>query len=297
MLSFGLAVILSIVIYFVWLKRIYRQYRQCVAQNGTGYIVSLIQKASIAKDPDGICSHGKHREDGLPWPHADGQDQVSENLRVLFVTAHPDDECMFFAPAIIHFVKLNVSVYLLCLSAGNYYNQGEIRKKELLKSCGVLGIPAAHLTVIDCSELPDHPRVQWDTDLVSTLILKQVEASAINLVLTFDKSGVSGHVNHITLYRSLRYLSCAGKLPEGCCALALETVNIFRKYVSIFELPISWFSASDFIAIIWKKEYGQAKRAMCCHDSQMLWFRQVYLLFSRYMFINTFRLISEERQR
>ncbi|XP_058856806.1 uncharacterized protein LOC117430253 isoform X4 [Acipenser ruthenus] len=152
MLSVGLAVILSIVIYFVWLKRIYRQYRQCVAQNGTGYIVSLIQKASIAKDPDGICSHGKHREDGLPWPHADGQDQVSKNLRVLFVTAHPDDECMFFAPAIIHFVKLNVSVYLLCLSAGNYYNQGEIRKKELLKSCGVLGIPAAHLTVIDCRE-------------------------------------------------------------------------------------------------------------------------------------------------
>ncbi|XP_058856804.1 N-acetylglucosaminyl-phosphatidylinositol de-N-acetylase-like isoform X1 [Acipenser ruthenus] len=244
MLSVGLAVILSIVIYFVWLKRIYRQYRQCVAQNGTGYIVSLIQKASIAKDPDGICSHGKHREDGLPWPHADGQDQVSKNLRVLFVTAHPDDECMFFAPAIIHFVKLNVSVYLLCLSAGNYYNQGEIRKKELLKSCGVLGIPAAHLTVIDC-----------------------------------------------------RYLSCAGKLPEGCCALALETVNIFRKYVSIFELPISWFIASDFISIIWKREYGQAKRAMCCHDSQMLWFRQVYLLFSRYMFINTFRLISEERQR
>ncbi|XP_058856805.1 N-acetylglucosaminyl-phosphatidylinositol de-N-acetylase-like isoform X3 [Acipenser ruthenus] len=184
MLSVGLAVILSIVIYFVWLKRIYRQYRQCVAQNGTGYIVSLIQKASIAKDPDGICSHG------------------------------------------------------------NYYNQGEIRKKELLKSCGVLGIPAAHLTVIDC-----------------------------------------------------RYLSCAGKLPEGCCALALETVNIFRKYVSIFELPISWFIASDFISIIWKREYGQAKRAMCCHDSQMLWFRQVYLLFSRYMFINTFRLISEERQR
>lgn len=119
MLSVTLAVVLSIVIYFVWLKRIYRQYRQCVAQNGTGYIVSLIQKASTAKDPDGICSHGKHREDRLPWPLADaGQDQVSENLRVLFVTAHPDDECMFFAPAIIHFVKLNVSVYLLCLSAG-----------------------------------------------------------------------------------------------------------------------------------------------------------------------------------
>lgn len=39
-------------------------------------------------------------------------------IRALVVTAHPDDECMFFAPAIIQLVALNASVHLLCLSQG-----------------------------------------------------------------------------------------------------------------------------------------------------------------------------------
>lgn len=40
------------------------------------------------------------------------------DARVLFVTAHPDDECMFFAPAIIKLTEFNATVYLLCLSSG-----------------------------------------------------------------------------------------------------------------------------------------------------------------------------------
>lgn len=40
------------------------------------------------------------------------------DIRALIVTAHPDDECMFFAPTIIQLIKLNASVHLLCLSEG-----------------------------------------------------------------------------------------------------------------------------------------------------------------------------------
>ena len=35
------------------------------------------------------------------------------------------------------------------LSSGNYYNQGEIRKKELLQSCDVLGIPPSDVMIIE----------------------------------------------------------------------------------------------------------------------------------------------------
>ena len=40
--------------------------------------------------------------------------------RVLFVTAHPDDECMFFGPTILSAARLNRDAppYLLCLSPG-----------------------------------------------------------------------------------------------------------------------------------------------------------------------------------
>lgn len=40
------------------------------------------------------------------------------DIRALVVTAHPDDECMFFAPTIIRLVELKASVQVLCLSEG-----------------------------------------------------------------------------------------------------------------------------------------------------------------------------------
>ncbi|XP_009574681.1 PREDICTED: N-acetylglucosaminyl-phosphatidylinositol de-N-acetylase, partial [Fulmarus glacialis] len=85
----------------------------------------------------------------------------------------------------------------------NYYNQGEIRKKELEQSCFLLGIPASDVTVVDHRDLPDNPAVEWDTQLLATFVLKHIEANNINLVVTFDAGGVSGHANHISLYTAL----------------------------------------------------------------------------------------------
>ncbi|NWT90932.1 PIGL acetylase, partial [Lanius ludovicianus] len=92
--------------------------------------------------------------------------------------------------------------------SGNYYNQGEIRKKELEQSCCVLGIPASDVTVIDHRDLPDNPAVEWDTELLATLVLKHIEARNISLVVTFDAGGVSGHANHISLHTAVRYSVC-----------------------------------------------------------------------------------------
>jgi N-acetylglucosaminylphosphatidylinositol deacetylase len=38
--------------------------------------------------------------------------------RVLLITAHPDDECMFFAPTIIGLKKQNCRIFVLCMSRG-----------------------------------------------------------------------------------------------------------------------------------------------------------------------------------
>jgi N-acetylglucosaminylphosphatidylinositol deacetylase len=37
----------------------------------------------------------------------------------LIVTAHPDDETMFFAPTVLHLVEQGLRVALLCLSTGS----------------------------------------------------------------------------------------------------------------------------------------------------------------------------------
>uniref|UniRef100_A0A8B9HC83 N-acetylglucosaminylphosphatidylinositol deacetylase n=1 Tax=Astyanax mexicanus TaxID=7994 RepID=A0A8B9HC83_ASTMX len=190
----------------------------------------------------------------------------SGSVRALLVTAHPDDECMFFAPAVLQLVQSGAAVRLLCLSSGNYYNQGAQRKKELLASCAVLGIPASHVTVVENKELPDDPKAEWSTALTSMLIHKHIKTHSINMVLTFDEGGVSGHTNHIAIYRAVSVL----RLP---CCHSSEKIQRGGK-----------------LAIAYQTNF----EAMLCHRSQLLWFRRLYILFSRYMFINTFKAVAVE---
>ncbi len=68
---------------------------------------------------------------------------------MLLVTAHPDDETMFFAPTVLNLTKKKDSeVFLLCLSRGDTNKLKGVRKRELYKACEVLGIPEGNITVL-----------------------------------------------------------------------------------------------------------------------------------------------------
>ncbi|XP_061658806.1 N-acetylglucosaminyl-phosphatidylinositol de-N-acetylase [Syngnathoides biaculeatus] len=228
----------------------------------------------------------KHEISALPILGRQGMD-----IECLVVTAHPDDECMFFGPTIIRLVEFNVVVHLLCLSEGNYYNEGVQRKQELLNSCAKLGIPSSRITIIDHKKLPDDPKAEWKVSLVTSIIAKHLRAHAFNMVLTFDERGVSGHSNHIAIYKAVRHLASTDQLPKDCCLFSLVTVSLLRKYVSFLELPLSWLLPSSLCCIIGLKGYRQCKAAMLCHHTQLVWFRYLYITFSRYMFVNTFQMI------
>ncbi|NXF09033.1 PIGL acetylase, partial [Smithornis capensis] len=148
-------------------------------------------------------------------------------------------------------------------------------------------------------DLPDNPAVEWDPQLLATIVLKHIEANNISLVVTFDAGGVSGHANHISLYTAVRYSALLNTvvmkylsfLCAGCRVLVLESVNLFRKYISFLDVPISCLLPRDALFILTEEETEQAKRAMWCHRSQLLWFRRLYVLCSRYMVVNSLRLL------
>ncbi|NXU25332.1 PIGL acetylase, partial [Thalassarche chlororhynchos] len=113
-------------------------------------------------------------------------------------------------------------------------------------------------------DLPDNPAVEWDTQLLATFVLKHIEANNINLVVTFDAGGVSGHANHISLYTALRYKYCCFEifilfLWLGCRVLVLESVNLFRKYISVLDVPISCLLPRDALFILTEEETEQAR--------------------------------------
>ncbi|KAF6299351.1 phosphatidylinositol glycan anchor biosynthesis class L [Rhinolophus ferrumequinum] len=148
---------------------------------------------------------------------------LGSESRTLLVIAHPDDEAMFFAPTVLGLTRLRHRVFLLCFSAGNYYNQGEIRKKELLQSCDVLGVPPSSVMIIDNRDFPDDPGVQWDTEQVASVLLQHIEVNGINLVVTFDVGGVSGHSNHVALYAAVRVLCAHASVCERAAQVHLPS--------------------------------------------------------------------------
>ncbi|KAG8536302.1 hypothetical protein GDO81_026670, partial [Engystomops pustulosus] len=81
----------------------------------------------------------------------------------------------------------------------------------------------------------------------------------------------------------------------GCSVLLLESVNIFRKYISVLDLLLSRFSGPDVLVISSGSQYQQGKEAMQQHQSQLLWFRHVYLFFSRYMMINSLNFLHDKK--
>jgi N-acetylglucosaminylphosphatidylinositol deacetylase len=86
-----------------------------------------------------------------PFKHGD---------RVLIVTAHPDDETIFFSPTIVSLIRARIPVSILCLSnggtlllrqqsglfslnihiSGGAYGLGSVREKEMIEACKELKV-------------------------------------------------------------------------------------------------------------------------------------------------------------
>ena len=204
---------------------------------------------------------------------------------VLLITAHPDDECMFFGPTITALTESGCQVYILCLSTGNWYGIGEKRKHEFFKSCDALGLNRDHCEIVDDDKLPDSPTIKWDEDYIVTVIDRHLINKNITALLTFDSYGVSGHHNHISVYESvLKYHNPA------LTKYKLTSVSIVRKYLSIVDIIIANMLGEKII-LTPIPDFVRPYRAMFQHRSQLMWFRYLYLLFSRYMFMNTLEVM------
>lgn len=99
---------------------------------------------------------------------------------------------------------------------------------------------------MNCTLLPDDPNYEWKVEVLSTIILKHIETLDIDLVVTFDKDGISQHKNHQAIYYAIASLCLSGLVPPSCKILVLETVNIIRKYISIFDVAITLLLSTNW---------------------------------------------------
>lgn len=123
---------------------------------------------------------------------------------------------------------------------------GHVRKDELWESCRVFKIKPQDITLLNCTQLPDGPNAEWKVEVLSQLILNYVETLDIELLITFDKDGVSHHKNHQAIYYATAALCLSGLMPSSCTILVLDTVNVIRKYLSLFDVFITLLLSSTW---------------------------------------------------
>jgi N-acetylglucosaminylphosphatidylinositol deacetylase len=221
--------------------------------------------------------------------------QKISSKNICIIIAHPDDECMFFGPIIRQLNSFSNRFYILCMTNGNFYGKGDLRATELESSCQTLisNKNLIDLKLVNESQLPDHPKYEWNKNLCTKIINDYVKSNSIDMIVSFDKDGISSHLNHCFLYKILKSIDLNNQVD----IYSLETVGIIRKYSFGFDLITTFLfnSASDkrLIAISSPSDYLITFRAMMKHQTQLMWFRWIYIITSRYMIINSLKKISK----
>eukprot|EP00741_Cyanophora_paradoxa_P016570 tig00020927_g16000.t1 len=218
--------------------------------------------------------------------------------RVLLVVAHPDDECMFFTPTLLALRESGADVHALCLSTGNAAGLGRTRAEEMAKSCASFGICEDRASVVDDPCLQDGPRENWDHDHIADVVAEHVRRWGINKLVTFDPYGVSGHPNHGAACRGVRRFAARERSSgRAVQAYELESVGLLRKYIGPLDVPLHAAlaalgvrrAAGEEMAVALRAGPAAALRAMRCHASQLVWFRRLFVVFSRFVYLNVLR--------
>ncbi|XP_031493553.1 uncharacterized protein LOC116259782 isoform X2 [Nymphaea colorata] len=237
----------------------------------------------------------------LPWGNSgvrfgskQGAKGIAQMRNVLLVIAHPDDESMFFTPTVLCLISARHAVHVLCISTGDAEGKGTLRKNELYQACVILKVQLHRVKIIDHPDLQDGFGKSWSPVLIKDLIEEAVIAWEIDTVITFDNYGISGHRNHQDVHTGLRMLMMSN-LQSDIEAWELVSTNIARKYCgpvdvwwSIFE---SYFCQKEEICFLPNKSPCLSANAMAQHSSQWVWFRRLFVVFSRYTYMNTLRKI------
>lgn len=222
---------------------------------------------------------------------------------------------MFFVPTLLSLQRVNEqSVWLLCLTTGDYDGLGKVRSKELHRTADtVLGIDKVLLC--DHVHVRDDPGQAWDipttSDLIRTTLQKALKRHAVKFsgvqVITFDQKGVSGHINHRDTYLACRHLCLVEdterhELPNlELWSLVSDTSPII-KYIPFWSWILLLLTWCGLLASVSTKMTTQGDicihrlqtprlnwQAMASHASQFVWYRRLFVVFSSYTYVNKLR--------
>lgn len=109
-------------------------------------------------------------------------------------------------------------------------------------------------------------------------------------VITFDDSGVSRHPNHIAVHAGVSMALSSVGVSMAIEGLQLDTCSLWRKFLGPFDIILAATERKANWAVTLR--LWTVLIAMAQHWSQFVWYRFLFILFSRYSYVNTFTRIN-----
>lgn len=130
-----------------------------------------------------------------------------EEQCLLAVFAHPDDECLEAGGVLRKYSDEGVKTALICATRGETgeisdpalatpETLGQVREEELRTACRILGI--SDLSFLDC---PSRGVADADAATVTERIVGHIRRLRPQVVVTFDRHGFYGHIDHLAIQR------------------------------------------------------------------------------------------------
>lgn len=188
--------------------------------------------------------------------------------KLVCVFAHPDDEAFGPGGSIAHFAARGTDVTIVCVTEGDAFGKNyliEKRKKELNKSAVILGVKRVINLNFKDGELCNN-----NYHKVTDELKKIFDDIRPDTIMTFDKSGVSGHLDHVAVSLECSYLFERLKYIKNIlyfCNNKKEKKLVGKNYFVYFP---EGYDRNDVNLIINVEKYFKLKKsAMMCHKSQI----------------------------
>ncbi len=168
-------------------------------------------------------------------------------------------------------------------------------------------------------------QTHWSEDVVKEIVNSFILRYKVKVILTFDPCGVSRHINHMAVCAGVRRVvgvtrfelestNILRKFSGPIEALTYYLFQVSRKWfmedwISVFS-SCSSFPDTDLrynicLHFCWcllsQSSLARRKKnvyvnlnlplvwqAMSSHSSQFVWYRRLFIIFSRYSYVNTF---------
>jgi LmbE family N-acetylglucosaminyl deacetylase len=189
--------------------------------------------------------------------------------KLLAVIAHPDDETFGFGGTLAKYASEGVEIHVLCATRGEEGGNkkatlGRERERELLSASKILGV-----TRVEFMDFIDGRLCNIDYQPIAQKITAKITQFKPEVVITFDKLGVSGHIDHIAIALITTFVmkKYNDKIKFYYFAELKDFQREMRDY--FIYIPPGYDKSEIDVVIDTKKYYDIQVRAMHEHKSQL----------------------------